>query len=282
MALDTCATDGLCATDCPVTIDTGKLTKRFRAIRHSRLANRIAATIASHFAFAEFGARFALRAGHFIEKVCGPDAMPAITRQLDRVSRKLINDPFWHWTYPMPRPRRGAIPATPKANANAVYYPSCISRIMGALPGESEEITNMQALLNIAQRAGVNLHIPSGLAGHCCGVPFSSKGFEAANHAAVNRIVESFFRWSDAGQLPIVIDTSPCTYGLKTCRPQLTIENQERFDQLLILDSVEYAHSAILPKLPITAQALIRCPASGLLSHQNGHRPKARSDRPGL
>jgi D-lactate dehydrogenase len=109
----------------------------------------------------------------------------------------------------------------------------------------------MQALLNIARRAGVKLHIPSDLAGHCCGVPFSSKGFEAANHAAVNHTVESLFRWSDSGRLPIVVDTSPCTYGLKTCRPQLTIENEKRFDQLLILDSVEYAQSAILPKLPI-------------------------------
>jgi D-lactate dehydrogenase len=251
MALDTCATDGLCATDCPVSIDTGKLTKRFRAIRHSRLANRIAETMARHFAVAEFTARLALRTGHLIERVCGPSAMPAITRQLDRISRKFISDPFWQWTYPMPRPRRGVIPTTTKADADAVYYPACISRIMGALPGEQEKTTNMQALLNIAQRAGVKLHVPSGLAGHCCGVPFSSKGFEAANHTAVNHIVESLFRWSDSGRLPIVIDTSPCTYGLKTCRPQLTIENQQKFDQLRILDSVEYVQSAILPRLPI-------------------------------
>ena len=35
MALDTCATDGLCATACPVSIDTGQLVKRFRNIRAS-------------------------------------------------------------------------------------------------------------------------------------------------------------------------------------------------------------------------------------------------------
>jgi D-lactate dehydrogenase len=251
MALDTCATDGLCATDCPVTIDTGKLTKRFRAIRHSYLAIRIAETIASHFSVAEFGARFALGAGHLLESTFGPNAMPALTRQLDHISRKLMNDPFWQWTYPMPKPRRGSIPTTTKTDADAIYYPACISRIMGALPGEPEETSNMQALLNIARRAGVSLHIPSDLIGHCCGVPFSSKGFEAANHTAVNRTIESLFRWSDVGHLPIVIDTSPCTHGLKTCRPQLSIENQEKFDQLLILDSVEYVQSAILPKLPI-------------------------------
>jgi D-lactate dehydrogenase len=251
MALDTCAADGLCATDCPVQIDTGKLTKRFRTLRHSPLANKIAETAARHFALAEFGARFALTAGIFIEKMLGPDSMAGITSQFDRISRKIFGAPFWNWSYPMPRPRRGKLPDRPREGADAVYYPACISRIMGALPGEPEEISNMQALLNIAERAKLNLHIPRGLAGHCCGVPFSSKGFEAANSVAVNRTIESFFRWSDSGRLPILVDTSPCTYGLKTCRPQLSAENQQKFDKLRILDSVEYAHSTILPKLPI-------------------------------
>jgi D-lactate dehydrogenase len=254
MALDTCAADGLCATDCPVSIDTGKLTKRFRAIRHSKLAASMAETAARYFGLAEFGARFALSAGHLTEKAFGPNSMAAITRLLDRISRKFLDAPFWQWTYPMPKPRRGPIPNTRRQGAQAVYYPACISRIMGALPGEPDETSNMQALLNVAARAGIKLHIPTDVAGHCCGVPFSSKGFEAANAVAVNRIVESFYRWSDSGVLPIVIDTSPCTYGLRTCRPQLTAENQQKFDKLRILDSVEFAQSAILPKLSIVRQ----------------------------
>jgi D-lactate dehydrogenase len=82
-------------------------------------------------------------------------------------------------------------------------------------------------------------------------VPFSSKGFDAAHSVAANHTVESFFRWSNEGRLPIVIDTSPCTYGLKTARPYLTRDNQARFDALTILDSVEFAHDQLLPKLPI-------------------------------
>jgi D-lactate dehydrogenase len=251
MALDTCAADGLCATDCPVSIDTGKLTKRFRALRHSKLARTMAESAARHFTAAEWGARLALRAGHLVENSFGPNAMPWITRQLDRASRWLLDAPFWQWTYPMPRPRRGRVPSPRRQGAIAVYYPACISRIMGALPGEPDQISNMQALLNVAARAGVKLHIPSDVSGHCCGVPFSSKGFDAANAVAVNRTIDSFYRWSDSGVLPIVIDTSPCTYGLKACRPQLTPENQQKFDRLRILDSVEFVQSAILPKLQI-------------------------------
>jgi len=151
----------------------------------------------------------------------------------------------------MPLARRGLLPSRSREGAAAVYYPTCISRIMGTLPGEPDDTTNMQALLNISARAHIKLHVPSDIAGHCCGVPFSSKGFDAGNAAAVNHTIESFFRWSNSGELPIVIDTSPCTYGLKTCRPQLSEENQEKFDKLRILDSVEFAYSTIVPRLHI-------------------------------
>ena len=251
MALDTCAADGLCATDCPVAIDTGKLTKRFRAIRHSQSANRMAQTIARHFAFAEFGARLALRAGHIVEKIFGTYSITATSRHLAQIANKFSGEPLAQWISPMPRPRRGSLPTTSQQGADAIYYPSCITRIMGALPGESEETSNAEALLNIASRAGIRLHIPSDVSGHCCGVPFSSKGFEAANHTAVNRIAESLFRWSDSGRLPVVIDTSPCTYGLKTCRPQLNPREPAEVRQTSNSDSVEYVQSAILPKLPI-------------------------------
>ena len=251
MALDTCAVDGLCATDCPVSINTGNLTKRFRALRHSRLASKLAELAARHFVFVEAGARFALGTGRWIEDRFGRESMSGLTALIDRLSRKLLDAPFWRWSYPMPMPRYGPLPSSPRTGADAVYYPACISRIMGPLPGEEQAAGNMQALLALAERARVKLFLPADVAGHCCGVPFSSKGFEAANKTAVDRTIESFYRWSEEGRLPIVVDTSPCTYGLKTCRAQLTEETRQKFDKLLILDSVEFVHSAILPRLPI-------------------------------
>jgi D-lactate dehydrogenase len=177
--------------------------------------------------------------------------MKGITSILDHVSRKTIDEPFWQWSAKMPRPRRGALPVRPQQNAEAVYFPTCISRIMGALPGERQESNTMQALLSVAERAGVQLYVPTDISGNCCGVPFSSKGFEAAHHVTVDHTIESFFRWSNGGALPIVVDTSPCTLGLRTARSHLSPENQAKFDKLTILDSIEFAHDRLLPKLPI-------------------------------
>ncbi|MBA3687175.1 MAG: FAD-binding oxidoreductase, partial [Planctomycetes bacterium] len=59
-ALDTCATDGLCASACPVDIDTGKLVKRLRAEAHSPFAQRVALSLARSFAAVEGGARLGM------------------------------------------------------------------------------------------------------------------------------------------------------------------------------------------------------------------------------
>jgi len=251
MALDTCAVDGLCATACPVNIDTGTLTKRLRRLRHSSFANRVATGVARNFRLVEVGGRLALTAGHLVQDVFGLGFMRGVTRLLDKATRSAMDEPFWQWSAEMPRARRGALPARTPAEPDAVYFPACISRIMGALPGEQQQMSVMQALLFVADRAGVRMYVPRDIQGNCCGVPFSSKGFEAAHTVAANHTVESFYHWSREGKLPIVIDTSPCTYGLKTARPYLSRENQARFDALTILDSVEFAHDHLLHKLPI-------------------------------
>ena len=251
MALDTCAVDGLCSTACPVSIDTGALTKRFRRLRHTPLANRIAVIVAENFKLVEYGGRFALGAGHAIQKLFGLSFMRDVTRILDAMTRRLMDEPFWQWSAEMPKPRRGRLPMRSRKEADAVYFPACISRIMGALPGEQQEINVMRTLLLIADRAGVKLYVLEDIEGSCCGVPFSSKGFEAAHAITVNHTIERLFRWSSGGELPVVIDTSPCTYGLKTSRPHLSAENQAKFDKLTILDSVEFAHDCLLPKLTI-------------------------------
>src|SRR5208282_4821424 len=246
-ALDTCAVDGLCATACPVGIDTGRLTKRFRRLRHSAAAQNMARRVAENFGMAEHAARFGLRLGHAVQSVVGAGAMAGITHAIGTFTGKAIPQ----WTADMPRPVGRSRPATQRAGAQAVYCPSCISRVMGRLPGEPADLPAMEAFVRIAARAGVPVFIPEDVEGNCCGVPFSSKGFDQAHHIAANRTIARFWEWSEQGRLPVVVDTSPCTYGLLGCRVSLTAENQKKFDGLKILDGVAFAHDVLLPKLAI-------------------------------
>ena len=245
MAVDSCAADGLCATACPVGIDTGQLVKRLRHEAHSATADALSARVAERFAEVEALARTALRVGHAIQRTFGPKAMPAITAVANRVA-----GPLPHWTQEMPHAASTERPATSPYGAAAIYFPSCISRIMGALPHEPDRLSIRDALVAVAERAGQPVHIPHDVAGACCGVPFSSKGYDAGHAVAANDAIERFWNWSDEGRLPIVVDTSPCTYGLRTCRAWLSAENQARFDRLRILDVVEFV-DALLPALRV-------------------------------
>lgn len=245
MALDTCAVDGLCATACPVSIDTGQLTKRFRRASHGRRAQKLALTVARNFAPLEPVMRVALRAGHLVQSIFGPRVMPFVTRLLKPIG------PGHEWSPEMPKAAKAPLPRTSLEGAQAIYFPACISRMMGHLPGEPTELSLVEALVRVAERAGVPVHIPLDVEGTCCGVPFSSKGFDLAHKFTVNRAIEKFWEWSQEGRLPIVMDTSPCTHGVITSRAYLTSENQAKYDRLKILDSTAFAHEVLLPRLKV-------------------------------
>lgn len=111
--------------------------------------------------------------------------------------------------------------------------------------------SNPLVFLTIANRANINLHIPPNAAGHCCGMPFSSKGYKSAYQAALHKTLTQMWEWSEHGKYPIVIDTTSCTHTLKNCGDDLTPEDKVIWDQLTLLDGVEFLHDHVLPKLEL-------------------------------
>jgi D-lactate dehydrogenase len=81
-------------------------------------------------------------------------------------------------------------------------------------------------------------------------LPFSSKGFDRAHAVAINRTVEALDAWTEQGKLPVVLDSSPCAYALQESGPELSSRNRARLERLRILDSIEFAHDEVLPRLP--------------------------------
>ena len=199
MAVDTCAADGLCATACPVSIDTGQLTKRFRRASHSRRAQKIALSVARNYGSIEPVMRVALRAGHLVQNIFGPKILTVLTKAVKSIGTG------HEWSPEMPKAAKAPLPITNKEEAQAIYFPACISRMMGHLPGEPTDQSLVEVLVKLAKRAGVPVHIPLDVEGTCCGVPFSSKGFDEAHRFMINRAIEKFWEWSQQGRLSIVI-----------------------------------------------------------------------------
>ncbi len=194
--------------------------------------------------------RWTLRMGHAAQSVIGASAV----RSMSQVMKSVVGDNMAEWTADMPHAAE-SVPKTTRSGAQAVYFPSCISRTMGRLPSEPHDRSLMEVILELGRRAGVPLYIPDDVAGTCCGTPFSSKGLSDAHEIAVNHAIERCWAWSEQGRLPIVVDTSPCTYGFRNARGYLSDENQQRFDQMTFLDSIEFAHDSLLPKLRVSTKS---------------------------
>jgi len=248
MGLETCAADGMCSRACPVDINTGDLVKGFRAQQHSARAERAAVTVARRFAVVERLARLAVRTGRTTAATLGQRSMIGLTELLrSATSTDLV--PRWDPDMPPPGPAR--LPRTTRTGAQAVYLPACINRIFGPDSGAADRPTLPEAFVALARRAQVPVVIPDDVAGSCCGTPWSSKGYVDGTAWMVNTTVERMWRWSEDGRLPVVVDASSCTLGLRGAEHHLTPANRERFAGLTVLDSIDFVHDRLLPRLSV-------------------------------
>jgi D-lactate dehydrogenase len=241
-AMDTCAVDGMCATDCPVSINTGELVKRLRRENHSGFSNFLALQTAKHFKGAEWMIKAALRAGHGMNALFGKSTMT----KLMRTAKKLIPAaPQW----PLQLAKPPALSKAKTDTAEIVYFVTCINRLMGSDVEKKESAVDV--LLRLAKKANLHVIIPNDIQGHCCGQAFSSKGFYQAQQHAMNTTIEAIWQWTKQGRIPVLADITSCTFTLQQCRPYLTPENQQHFDQLTILDTIDLATDYLLPRLRI-------------------------------
>ncbi|MBE3016318.1 FAD-binding oxidoreductase, partial [Microbispora sp. NEAU-D428] len=247
-AVDTCAVDGMCATACPVLINTGDLTKRLRADRHGRAARAAWKSAATHWdgvtramdlamdAAAVTPASLAEGASRAARTLAGPDTVPQWSRDLPRGGT----------------PRRAA----PAPGADAVYVPSCLNTMFAPADGGPGVMT---AVLRLAERAGLRLHVPKGVGSLCCGTPWSSKGFTGGYEVMRRRVRETLLAATDGGRIPAVSDAASCTEGFERLtaaaleepasagsgRPGVAAAPVVR-----VLDAVTFVAEHVLPRLP--------------------------------
>ncbi|MCF7797341.1 MAG: FAD-binding oxidoreductase [Lentisphaeria bacterium] len=251
-SVDTCAVDGLCALGCPVKIDTGKLTKHFREEYHSQRAEKIAQWTVDHFGSVVEGLRLGLTVATPFARIIGNNNAATVGRWLHNTSFSKI--PAWNRFTPTGARLLPALPQTqaPSGTDTIVYFPACLSRGMGEIPHEKHEKSVPQALIDVVQAAGIEMRYPKQVNELCCGTPYSSKGYRNALIRMAERVTNALWESTEAGKYPVVMDTSPCTYRIKTYDEILYGEALERWQKLTILDVVAFLHDSVLPRVKIT------------------------------
>jgi D-lactate dehydrogenase len=245
--LATCAVDGLCAIACPVDINTGDLIKRLRRESHSNAANYLALLSARNFKQVTRLVRSALGLGIHINGLMGPETMIKFTGLV----RKIIPTfPLWSnglaLAAPVPTSHNGPYPSL-----SVVYFPTCISRVMGE-PGNKKSL--IQTFFDVSAKAGIQLIVPDQLEQQCCGQIYASKGFKKALNYTLNKTIEKLWNTTNQGEIPVVVDISSCTQTLLNCRPILSAVNQPRYDKIKIIDSIDYMHDYIMPRITIAVR----------------------------
>ena len=243
--LDTCAVDGLCATSCPVDINTGDLVKRLRRESHSGFSNQVALFVSRNFRLVTYIVNFALEAGTLINTVFGKNSMNLMTRGIKRIipafplwSNQLIVSGAISKNY------KNSIDSETNKGPAVVYFPTCISRVMGGTAGKKNI---PDTFLSVSSKSGIQVIIPEGIESLCCGQLFSSKGYNLAYADKVNETIEKLWTITNGGMLPVILDVTSCSHTLQQCRPVLSDSNKEKYDRLSILDSIDYLHDYVIP-----------------------------------
>jgi D-lactate dehydrogenase len=166
--------------------------------------------------------------------------------------RKLVSEELVpEWTPPMPPPAP-PLPRTEREGAAAVYFPACINRIFGPSRRASAGPTLPESLVEVSRRAGLPVWIPPDAAGHCCATPWTSKGFAQGRELMAKRLADGMWRWTDGGELPLVIDATSCAHGIREDAGEaLGDAAREQLAKIEVLDSIAWAHDRLLPNLEV-------------------------------
>ncbi|MEA3285760.1 MAG: FAD-binding and (Fe-S)-binding domain-containing protein [Candidatus Marinimicrobia bacterium] len=243
--IETCATDGLCGLSCPMDIDTGSLMKQLRADNHGSASRAFSQSLERNFSWTMIGFRSLMRLFTPLRILLKNKAIHSGVKTLATLS---------HGAFPALNSQLGVgqscrQPASEAGKAEVIYFPSCLSR--GLSDTSQPELSVPQAFQEVLEAADIQLGYPQHLDDLCCGLTFSSKGFPDTALQAAIRTTEMLWISSLEGQLPIVMDTSPCSNHLKHYDKILSGIHLARWRDLKIMDMVEYLHDKVLDKLSL-------------------------------
>ena len=219
---ETCAVDGLCATSCPVGINTGMLTKDIREKQHPQFAKKVASGVATMYGETIFAMRQGFKVLNLAEKVIGSGGLRGV--------RKIIPAfPYWYDSMPLVAEYRKT-KARQGFEKKVVYFSSCINRAFGSSKKSNDKRDLNKVVESLLAKAKYNIIYPDNDKSLCCGVPFESKGFKKEADEQLNLLLMELNIASNFGEYPILCDNSPCTYRIVNGLKELNIKVYEPID----------------------------------------------------
>lgn len=243
---DTCCSDGSCQMPCPMHINTGTVTDAVRDATNPALMDKALSLSASHYGAAEDAIRTLLRLAVATERVISPYPLIWATDFMHALYRQT---PQWSKHFPMP----AKLHYRECADPDYIYFPACVTRIFGASSTGKDDLITV--VLRLADRAGLKVAVPREVHGICCSQIWEHKGDPKGQRTMANELVETLWRLSDSGRIPIFCDTTSCTHTmlhLAREKELFTPDNATRYASLRIVDITQWLLEDLLPRVRVT------------------------------
>ena len=235
----TCATDGLCSTSCPMKINTGELTHLIRQMdmNNNKMGYMVGEFAANHMAGIKSGLRVVLDVAHLGHITLGPTLMTSICRGMNKMGMPL-------WTTAMPKKHRQpkksdltqfiiekSIPQHEEEHSplKVVYFPSCINQTMGQSKRDGKIHDLVDEVIQLMAKAGYEVIFPEGMEKMCCGQIWESKGMLDIADRKSAELEEALWQASEQGKYPVLCAQSPCLHRMKKVMKKMKLYEPAEF-----------------------------------------------------
>ena len=246
----TCATDGLCSTSCPMKINTGELTHLVRQLdmNNSKLGYQVGEFAANHMAGIKSGLRVVLDVAHLAHVTLGPSLMTSVCRGMNKMGLPL-------WTTAMPKKKRQPKPSDltqfiiersiPKheeehKDLKVVYFPSCINQTMGLSKESKVKHALVDEVIQLMAKAGYEVIFPEGMDRMCCGQIWESKGMLDIADRKSAELEAALWKASEQGRYPVLCAQSPCLHRMKKVMQKMKLYEPAEFIMTYLVDRLDF------------------------------------------
>ncbi len=246
----TCATDGLCSTSCPMKINTGELTHLIRQLdmNNSKLGYQVGEFAANHMAGIKSGLRVVLDVAHLAHVTLGPSLMTSVCRGMNKMGLPL-------WTTAMPKKKRQPKPSDltqfiiersiPKheeehKDLKVVYFPSCINQTMGLSKESKVKHALVDEVIQLMAKAGYEVIFPEGMDRMCCGQIWESKGMLDIADRKSAELEAALWKASEQGKYPVLCAQSPCLHRMKKVMQKMKLYEPAEFIMTYLVDRLDF------------------------------------------
>ena len=249
----TCATDGLCSTSCPMKINTGELTHLIRQMdmNESPMGYKIGEFAANHMAGIKSGLRVVLDVAHLGHVTLGSSLMTSVCRGMNKMGLPL-------WTTAMPRKKRQpkptdltqmiiekSIPHTSSlehqtSDLKVVYFPSCINQTMGLSKESPVKKPLVDEVCELIKKAGYEVIFPQGMERMCCGQIWESKGMLDIADRKSAELEAALWKASEEGKYPVLCAQSPCLHRMKKVMHKMKLYEPAEFIMKYLVPRLDF------------------------------------------